>query len=367
MINNNEKFIKVSYELLDMIDETKEYELQLAMTLIYLTKSNYEWNNDSFIYTTPSILIKQFGKYQNINDKAMERQRPKIIDALMDLKDRGLIVFTTEKAKPSFKEELFINTKTLLDLASQEPFAKLNVEHFFNIMEDKESIIVNDEPIQKNAVESYLLWFLFNIQSEWNTKNMETLKEFDGEVTRYIGDEQTDNELTNNVLSELTFVFTCSPIDVLRNRRYNKVKFNNNLCGDDYAYAYINKLIELNCIKVIKQNVKTNDGWRNMNFYYSPIFKHDDMLAMVKQWARRKQYAIKQREKKQPKEPKQQTKQPTEPIQPKEEPKLFAVPRGGERKVHDNIPLADIESGCTSEANKKVHEKASRRFGRNRW
>ena len=27
MNNNNDKFIKVSYELLDMIDETKEYEL----------------------------------------------------------------------------------------------------------------------------------------------------------------------------------------------------------------------------------------------------------------------------------------------------------------------------------------------------
>ena len=304
--NNSEKFMKVSYELLDMIDETKEYELQLAMTLIYLTKNNYEWNNDSFIYTTASMLIKQFGNYQNINEKTMERQRPKIIDALLDLRDRGLIAFTTEKAKPSFKEELFIDTKVLLDLAVKEPFAKLNVEHFYSIMQDKKPITVNNEPVQKNAVESFLLWFLLNIQSEWNVKNMETLKNFDGEVVRYIGEERTDNELTTNELSELTFVFTCSSVDILRGRRYNKVEFSNNLCGDDYASAYINKLIELGCIKVIKQNVKTNDGWRNMNFYYSPIFRFDDMLAMVKQWARRKRYAIKQREEKeQPKQPKQ--------------------------------------------------------------
>ena len=358
--NNNDKFIKVSYELLDMIDETKEYELQLAMTLIYLTKNNYEWNNDSFIYTTPSMLIKQFGNYKNINDKPMERQRPKIIDALLDLRDRGLIAFITEKAKPSFKEELLIDTKALLDLTSKEPFAKLNVEHFFNIMQDENSITVNNEPVQKNAVESYLLWFLLNIQSEWKVKDMKTLKEYEGEVTRYIGNEQTDNELTTNELSELTFVFTYSSVDVLRGRRYNEVKFNNNLCGDDYAYAYINKLIELGCIKVIKRRVKTNDGWREMNFYYSPIFKHDDMLAMVHQWARRKRYAIKQRENKQPK-------QPTKPIQPKEEPKLFAVPRGGERKVYDNVPLAEIESGCTSNAYAKARENAHRRFGRNRW
>ena len=352
MNNNNDKFIKVSYELLDMIDETKEYELQLAMTLIYLTKNNYEWYSDSFVYTTPSMLIKQFGNYKNINDKPMERQRPKIIDALLDLRDRGLIAFITEKAKPSFKEELLINTKALLDLANKEPFAKLNVEHFFNTMQDGNSIIVNNEPIQKNAVESYLLWFLLNIQSEWNADNMKTLKEYEGEVTRYIGNEQTDNELTTNKLSELTFVFTCSSVDVLRGRRYNKVEFSNNLCGDDYAYAYINKLIELGCIKVIKRRVKTNDGWRDMNFYYSPIFKHDDMLAMVKQWAKRKRYAIKQRENKQ--QPKQEQEQQTEP-------KPFGIPRGGEREPSNCIPLTEIEASHTSDAYRKVSEKVKAR------
>lgn len=293
MNNNSDKFMKVSYELLDMIDETKEYQLQLAMTLIYLTKNNYEWNGDSYIYTTPSMLIKQFGNYQNINEKAMERQRPKIIDALLDLRDRGLIAFDTEK-KPTFKEELFIDTKELLELANKEPFAKLNVEHFFSIMQDREPITVNNEPTQKNAVESYLLWFLLNIQSEWNNKNMETLKEFDGEVARFIGDEFVAGE--PNPLRKLTFIFTCSPADALRSRRYNKVYFKNNLCGDDYAYAYINKLIELGCIKVIKRRIKTDNGWRDMNFYYSPVFKYNDMMTMVSQWASRKRYAIKKQQ-----------------------------------------------------------------------
>lgn len=300
MNNNSDKFMKVSYELLDMIDETKEYQLQLAMTLIYLTKNNYEWNNDSYIYTTQSMLIKQFGNYQNINEKSMERQRLKITDALLDLRNRGLISFSCEvdkngkEKKPTFKEELFINTKALLDLASKEPFAKLNVEHFFSIMQDAEPVIVNNEPAQKNAVESYLLWFLLNIQSEWNNKNMEKLKEFDGEVARFIGDEFVDGE--PNPLRTLKFIFTCSPIDVLRGRRYNKVELKNNLCGDDYAYAYINKLIELGCIKVIKRRIKTDNGWRDMNFYYSPVFKYNDMMTMVSQWASRKRYAIKKQQ-----------------------------------------------------------------------
>lgn len=350
MSENKEKFMRVSYDLLDMIDETKEYQLQLVMTLIYLTKNNYEWNGDSFIYTTPSMLIKQFGNYNNINDKAMERQRPKIIDALLDLRDRGLIAFDVEK-KPTFKEELFINTKELLELASKEPFIKLNVEHFFDIMENRELITVNNEPIQKNAVESYLLWFLLNVQSEWNVENMKTLKKFDGEVTRYIGNKQTDNELTNNELSKLTFVFTCSPIDILRSRKHNKTKLENNLCCDDLAFAFINKLIDLGCIRVIKRRVKTNDGWRDMNFYYSPIFKHDDMLAMVNQWAKRKNYAIKQRGAKQ---------QDIEP-QPTEQPKQFAKPRGGERKSSGASDLASLEHGCTSDAYRKVHEKVKAR------
>ena len=82
------------------------------------------------------------------------------------------------------------------------------------------------------------------------------------------------------------------------------------------------------------------------------------------QWARRKRYAIKQRENKQ-QQPKEEPKQPIE--QPTEQPKLFAVPRGGERKPSNCIPLTEIEASHTSDAYRKVSEKAHRRFGKDRW
>ena len=56
--------------------------------------------------------------------------------------------------------------------------------------------------------------------------------------------------------------------------------------------------------------------------------------------------------------------QPTE--QPKEEPKPFGIPRGGEREASNCIPLTEIEASHTSDAYKKVSEKAHRRFGKDR-
>lgn len=288
----DEKFIKVSVELLDMIDETKDYELQLALTLIYLTRLNYEYCGDSYLWTSASMLAKQFGKYTNINDKAMDKQKNKFIDGLVDLRDRALIEFDSKKNKPALKDELFINVKPLLDLANKEPFVKLNVNDFLSIMSDDTTLTVNREEVTKNAVESYLFWMLFSIQGEWNVDNMKTLKRYEGEVTRYIGDK-------GNELADLVFVFSNSSVDTLRKRKHVILPLEENWCSDDYGYAYINKLIELGCIKEIKQRVRTNNGWRDMNFYYSPIFQYDDMLPMVRQWARRNNYAIKQREEKQ--------------------------------------------------------------------
>ena len=319
MTENKEYFIKISKDLLDMVDETKEYQLQLVATLIYLTKNHYELYGDSYVYTTPSLLIKQFGNYSNINEKSMERQRPKIIDALLDLRDIGLISFSCEvdkngkEKKPTFKEELYINTKTLLELANKEPFVKLDVEMFLDIMQDKKLITVNNEQLQKNAVESYLLWMYCSVASEWNVKNMAKLKEYDGEVSCHIDSKE------NNELSELKFVFCNASIDVLRSRKHQQLELDSNWCGDDYAFAYINKLIELGCIRVIKRRVKTNEGWRDMNFYYSPMFGYDDMLVMVRQWASRKRYAIKERDK---------AEQPTQPIEPK---KTSRVNRGKDK------------------------------------
>ena len=84
---------------------------------------------------------------------------------------------------------------------------------------------------------------------------------------------------------------------------------------------------------------KVFNAQQGIHNFFLPRFSN-----CILNYARRNNFAIKEQEEETPTEP-----------------KPFAAPRGGEREAHDYTPLEDIETGCTSEANKKAHEKARAR------
>ena len=108
--NNRGRFMRVSTNLLDMIDFNMFYEMQLAMTLLYKGQAMLTTGDDTLIETTPSLLIKASGKYKDIN----KRQQTNVVNALLDMRDRGLVSFNDDI---KFKDEVSIDTNPLLDLA----------------------------------------------------------------------------------------------------------------------------------------------------------------------------------------------------------------------------------------------------------
>lgn len=295
MTNDNAgKFMRVSVELLDMIDFEKQYEMQLAMTLLYKGQALYSTWNDTLIDTTASLLIKTF---QNNLARGQENN---VLSALTDMRDRGLIGFDGDI---KFKDEVIINVKPLLDLAnSGEVFVELRVQDFYEIMLSDNVIKVNGKEIKaKNGYESLLLQAFLVAKARWNFKTIEYLSQFDdGEIARDITDDKE--------LQQAKGVFCSDTLDFIRTHKHYLLEEVSAWCDDRYLMAYLEKLEELGCIKIYRKKMKLEDGvWKTHNFYYEPSISDDCIYMMVRQYAKRYRYAIKQQE--EPKQPKKRVQQ----------------------------------------------------------
>lgn len=296
MTNDNRgKFMRVSVELLDMIDFEKPYETQLVLTLLYKGQALYSTWNDTLIETTASLLFKTFKK-ENIT----RRQGENIVDALVDMRDRGMITFNGEI---SLKEEVVINVKPLLDLAnSGDVFVELLVQDFYEIMYSNNVIKVNGKEVKaKDGYESLMLQAFLVAKARWNFKTIEYLSQFDnGEIARDITDDKE--------LQQAKGVFCSDSLDYIRTHKHYSLDEVNVWCDDRYLMAYLEKLEELGCIKIYSKKMKLEDGmWKTHNFYYEPSISDENIYMMVRQYAKRYKYAIKQQE--EPKLPKKRVQQ----------------------------------------------------------
>ena len=70
-----------------------------------------------------------------------------------------------------------------------------------------------------------------------------------------------------------------------------------NWCDDRYLMAYLEKLVELGCIKIYSRKMKFEDGvWKTRHFYYEPTIEFEHMDMMVRQYIRRYRYVIREQE-----------------------------------------------------------------------
>lgn len=274
------KFLRIGLELLEMLDEQKTYEVQLALTLLYLVKPQYEWYGDCYVRTTPSLLIRQFGNYEKLN----QRQQKNVLDAINDLKCRGLINFDEDL---KFKNELFINTQPLLVLAEKGSFIKININDFISIMEDDEPIMVEGKEKSINGIESLLLLTFMSISGHFDNKSIKKLLEFDdGEVARDIN--------TDEKLQKLKYVFCNASLDFLRSHKHPSLPTIENWIDDDYLSPLIFRLVDLGLLGMLKRKVRNEQSkWINMNFYYPAKIPEQNMIVMISQYAKRMNYAIK--------------------------------------------------------------------------
>lgn len=334
--NNRGRFMRISTNLLDMIDFNMPYEMQLAMTLLYKGQAMLTTWDDTLIETTPSLLIKAFGNYKDIN----KRQQTNVVNALLDMRDRGLVSFNDDI---KFKDEVSIDTKPLLDLAQQGNYVELLAEDFYTIMETDSTITINGEQKElPNSLESLLLQAFLIVKARWNFKTIDMLA--DVEDFNYAINSDKD-------VQQAKGAFCSDTLDFIRTHKHYELDAIDTWCDDRYLSAYLDKLQDLGCLKIKDFKMKAEDGSpKTRNFYYVPTMSYECIDAMIRQYARRNNYAIKEQMAK------------VEPQQPTEEqPKQFAKPRGGKRKASGASNLASLEHGCTSDGNKKAHEKARAR------
>ena len=284
--NNRSKFMKISTNLLDMIDYSKPYEMQLALTLLYKGSGMHTTWGDTFIETTPSLLIKMFGNYKDINDSNNRRQQQNVISALTNMRDKGLISF---EGKPKFKDEIVIDTKPLIELSQQGNYVELLIEDFYAIMQTDNTIVVNNDTIEiDHQLESHLLKAFITPKARWNFKTIDKLAEV--KDFNYAINSDTD-------VQQAKGVFCSDSLDYIRTHKHYELDEIDNWCDDDYLMGYLKKLQDLGCLKIKSHKMKAQDGlWKTHNFYYEPTISFECIDAMVRQYARRKNYAIKNNE-----------------------------------------------------------------------
>ena len=288
-VNNRGKFMRISVGLLDMIDYSKPYEMQLALTLLYKGSATYFMWEDSLVETTPTMLVQTFGNYDSIN----ARQLANVVDSLTDLRDRGLISFNGD-IKP--KDFIRIDTKQLIKLSQQQgSYIELTTNDFYRIMQTDNKIIVNNKEVAINGIESLLLQAFLLIKARWNFKTIDMLAQVDDFSYAINSDEE---------VQQAKGVFCSDTLDFIRTHKHYQLDEIESWCDDRYLSGYLGKLEEIGCIKIYSRKMKAEGGIaKTRKFYYTPTMKFECIDAMVRQYARRNNYVIKEQE--EPTEPKQ--------------------------------------------------------------
>ena len=275
--NNRGKFMKVSVKLLEMIDYSKPYEMQLALTLLYKGSATYLAWDDPYVDTTPTMLVQMFGNYEAIN----ARQLANVVGALNDMRDRGLISFNGD-IKP--KDPVTIDTTNLVELSQEKPHVELLIQDFYSIMQTDNKITVNKKEVSVNGIESYLLQSFIVAKARWNFKTIDYLVAVD-DFTYAINSDVN--------VQQAKGIFCSDTLDFIRSHKHYELDEIENWCDDRYLMAYLEKLEELGCIKIYRRKMKSNEGnWVTRNIYYEPTMSFECIDAMVRQYARRHNYAI---------------------------------------------------------------------------
>ena len=287
------KFMRVSVDLLDMIDFKMQYETQLALTLLYKGQALYESWDDTYIETTPSLLIKTF------QSNLARGQEKNVIRALTDMRDRGLIIFEGDIEK--FKDEVTVDIRPLIDLANTKGnYVELRADDFYRIMQCDNNIKINGEVTKaKNGYESLLLQTFLVIKARWNFKTIDMLAQVDDFSYAINSDEE---------VQQAKGVFCSDTLDFIRTHKHYSLEEVDAWCDDRYLSGYLEKLEEIGCIKTYSRKMKVQEGmWKNRKFYYVPTMKFECIDAMVRQYARRNNFAIKEQQEsnEQPIQPKQ--------------------------------------------------------------
>lgn len=276
------KFMKISIGLLDMIDYSKPYEMQLALTLLYKGSATYFMWDDSLVETTPTMLVQTFGNYDGIN----ARQLANVVDSLIDLRNRGLISFEGD-IKP--KDFVRINTKQLIELSQQQgSYIELATDEFYKIMQCDNKIKVNKKEVAVNGIESLLLQAFLIVKARWNSKTIEMLATVDDFSYAINSDDE---------VQQAKGVFCSDTLDFIRTHKHYQLEEVDTWCDDRYLSGYLEKLEEIGCIKVYSRKMKAEDSmWKVRKFYYIPTMTFECIDSMVRQYARRNNFAIKEEE-----------------------------------------------------------------------
>lgn len=274
-------FMRVSKQLLAQLDFNKPYEVQLALTIFYKARAGYVAWGDAIVDTTPSLLIKMFGNYADIN----QRQQKNVIEALISLRDKGVISFKGETVK--FKDEVVIDATKLIELSeSGKVYVELLIKDFNGIMQVDQV----DEKKSSNGIQSLLLQTFLVAKARWNFDNigkLENIDNFDYEVIQ--GGGRKD-------VRELTGVFCNDTYDFIRTHKHYELEEVEAWCWEENLKLYIDKLVEIGCLKATSRKIKDNGTWKTMSFYYTPDTDSEVMKEMIAQYLRRYRYATKEKD-----------------------------------------------------------------------
>ena len=279
--NSRGNFMRVGKQLLGQLDFNKPYETQLALTILYKAKGSYLAWGDAIVDTTPSLLIKMFGSYDDIN----QRQQKNVIEALISLRDKGVINFRGETIK--FKDELIIDATNLIELSeSGKSYVELLTKDFYKIMQVDQI----EEKKSSNGIQSLLLQTFLVAKARWNFKNIAELEEidnFDYEVIQGGGRED---------VRYLKGVFCNDTYDFIRTHKHYELEEVEAWCWEENLKLYFRKLIEIGCLKATSRKIKDNGTWKTMSFYYTPDTDSEVMKEMIAQYLRRYRYATKEKD-----------------------------------------------------------------------
>lgn len=274
-------FMRIGKNLLNELDFGDIYGTQLALTILYKVSPVYHFWGDPYLITTPSVLIKTFGVYGNIN----QRQQKNVVESLVNLREKGLIDFNGENVK--FKDEILINAQKLVELSEAgKTYVELLIKDFISIMQVEE---IKDKK-NTNGIQSSLLQTFLVIKCRWNFKNIDKLNKVDDFAYEVFQDGGYED------IQQLKGVFCNDTHDFIRTHKHYDLKEVDAWTCDDHVKLYIDKLIEIGCVKVKSQKARVNGAWKTLSFYYTPDIESVRIEAMVEQYMRRYRYATKESE-----------------------------------------------------------------------
>lgn len=264
---NENNYIKVSDEVLNLINYENAYEILLVLNILKLAKPHKMiWGETSFL-TTPSIIVNGIAK----QEEPSRKMQTSILNSLFSLKDKGLINFETEKL--NWTARLNIDCSHLLELTDNAPIGT-----WVTISLDELKVLCN-QPMKGQAtlIKSYLY-----VLSRLNTLLVQELIEHEGEFTLY-DFEQNDN---------FNFTYMCDTLEFMRVRKNYRIE-----CDAWISKNHLSDTLGALCdIGLLKREQRTMPNGSNKAlltkriFYYLPIIEEWKMKQVIDRYITRRNW-----------------------------------------------------------------------------